>query len=72
MFSLNKPIEFIRILAQLPEVDMLCLVRNMQQAITIRVVEFGDDDEVHTDENVIVYVRHGLFQFLCHQVLTIL
>merc|ERR1711892_240749 len=53
----NQRLEFIKILAMLPSVDMLQLVRNMQQAITIRVVEFGDDDEVHTDEHVILYVK---------------
>ena len=41
----DMKLSFIRVLSTLPTVDMLQLVRNMQQAITIRVVEFGDDDE---------------------------
>ena len=40
-----EQLAFIKVLSTLPSVDMLQLVRNMQQAITIRVVEFGDDDE---------------------------
>ena len=40
-----QQLAFIKVLSTLPSVDMLQLVRNMQQAITIRVVEFGDDDE---------------------------
>ena len=41
----DMKLSFIKVLSTLPTVDMLQLVRNMQQAITIRVVEFGDDDE---------------------------
>lgn len=48
-------LSLIRVLSTLPTVDMLQLVRNMQQAITIRVVEFGDDDE---ESVVLLYTQN--------------
>jgi len=57
--ELNEPgqIHIVKILSRLAPSDLLQIVRNVQQSLTIRCLEIDEGVDVHEDERIGVFVR---------------
>jgi len=55
--SEDEQVKYVKILAGLAGHDLLQMVRNIQQSITIRCLEIEEDVEVHEDEQIGSFVR---------------
>jgi len=47
-----KQVDFVELFSKIPSPDLLQIVKNIQQAITIRCIEFDEDVQVHQDEQI--------------------
>ncbi|CAG5108585.1 Oidioi.mRNA.OKI2018_I69.chr1.g3865.t1.cds [Oikopleura dioica] len=56
--------KLVKAFAKLNSQDLLQIVQNLQQAITIRCVEIDTDRDVHKDAKIISYVRTMRYLFL--------
>jgi len=47
-----QQLDFVELFSKIPVPDLLQIVKNIQQAITIRCIEFDEDVQVHEDEQI--------------------
>ena len=54
---MSEQIDMVKILSKLSSQDLLQIVRNVQQSITIRCLEIDESIDVHEDERISCLVR---------------
>ena len=63
-----QQLDFVELFSKIPVPDLLQIVKNIQQAITIRCIEFDEDVQVHQESYVYLCSVKALYHiFMNHK-----